>query len=337
MKRSRMGSIRTLRRDEEVPNEEPRRYRSGSGYIRLRWKVSTNNYVEEYEHRIVAGRPPEWMHVHHLNGDKTDNRLENLQVMTPTEHQQLHAKTRVYKSGREPGKGTYWPYRGRAAKEKAENRIAREAERAAGVARMRELYESGKSLPQVAEIVGIHHTNVYQRLKKAGVRFRTTSDYANPVEAAEVVEKYQAGRSQQSLAAEYRVTAQRIKDLLVEAGCPIRRPGRPKAHPRMAENSARLLVRQRSGGVCERCGSAKATEWHHRRNRSQGGPWSASNGLDLCSQDHRWITEHPDEACAKGLSVKSWDDETTIPVRTVHGLVLLDDEGSWKEVSDATA
>lgn len=30
-----------------------------------------------------------------------------------------------------------------------------------------------------------------------------------------------------------------------------------------------------------------------------------------------------------GGLVKSWDDEKTIPVDLVHGVVLLDDAGSW--------
>lgn len=53
------------------------------------------NGIYQYEHRFVMekhlGRKLKRNeHVHHLNGDPTDNRLENLQIISPREHMLLH-------------------------------------------------------------------------------------------------------------------------------------------------------------------------------------------------------------------------------------------------------
>ena len=46
------------------------------------------------EHRVVAQPGPDQV-VHHVNGDQTDNRPENLEVMTQAEHAKLHDPERV--------------------------------------------------------------------------------------------------------------------------------------------------------------------------------------------------------------------------------------------------
>lgn len=59
------------------------------------YKRTTYNGKPIDEHRkvmeIYLGRKLErWEIVHHINGNKRDNRIENLQVMTQDEHNKLH-------------------------------------------------------------------------------------------------------------------------------------------------------------------------------------------------------------------------------------------------------
>lgn len=65
-----------------------------------RWSVVLPDGRLKYRYRYVMeqhiGRPLRTdEHVHHINDDPTDDRLENLQLLTASEHQKLHAPRRV--------------------------------------------------------------------------------------------------------------------------------------------------------------------------------------------------------------------------------------------------
>jgi hypothetical protein len=109
------------------------------------------------------------------------------------------------------------------------------------------------------------------------------------------------------------------------------------------EQRARKLVAERSGGMCEKCGCSPAHGWHHRKNRSQGGPWCPSNGLHLCGDGtrlcHGWVTHYPLKAHDEGgWVVWSFEDPAEVPVlHAIHGWVRLTDDGGFQPAEPIAA
>lgn len=63
---------------------------TGHGYVEIK---TADPDVWEYEHRVVA-KSSVGQDTHHKNKVKTDNRQENLEPLSHSEHQRLHLKER---------------------------------------------------------------------------------------------------------------------------------------------------------------------------------------------------------------------------------------------------
>lgn len=115
------------------------------------------------------------------------------------------------------------------------------------------------------------------------------------------------------------------------------RTSKPKNSGEMA---TRKLVAARSGGQCEMCGMARAESVHHRRKRSQGGPWSATNCVAVCGDGlrgcHGWIEGHPAMSAAAGFHLCPGDDPAQVAINSgIHGRVLLGADGSVRPIGGA--
>jgi hypothetical protein len=116
---------------------------------------------------------------------------------------------------------------------------------------------------------------------------------------------------------------------------------RPSVSPE--ERRARKLVRTRSGGACEGCDQAAATNCSHRISRGVGGLWCPANLLHLCGSGttgcHGYIEDEPTSARdERGWRLESTDIPTEMPVLLAGvGWALLDANGGVVQVDAESA
>jgi hypothetical protein len=73
----------------QLPVGSKKLHKSSEGFVYVMIKTEEPNKWE-YEHRVCTNAKT-GEQVHHINGNTTDNRLENLMVVSPQEHKNQHS------------------------------------------------------------------------------------------------------------------------------------------------------------------------------------------------------------------------------------------------------
>lgn len=97
----------------------------------------------------------------------------------------------------------------------------------------------------------------------------------------------------------------------------------------------RQIIHDRAEGVCEAmlpevCRGSQGLQWHHRKNRSQGGMGDPENCLLVCLWCHEHIGHNPRVSYEKGWLVKMSKDPGDVHVTYRGRVVLLDRVGGYE-------
>lgn len=100
------------------------------------------------------------------------------------------------------------------------------------------------------------------------------------------------------------------------------------------------LLLARSGGVCELCWQAEATEIHHRKYRSRGGGHELANLLHVCGMGNTSGCHgraHSGVGADNGWSVHAWQHPDVVPVLRPDGRFYIPtDDGQWVPADQVT-
>ena len=93
------GDVKSLKwnrsKREKILHLKPRKE---DGYIRVQWREG-KYYFKKYLHILIyetfVGPIPEGYDIHHKNHNPSDNRLENLELLSRTDHAIMHNKDKI--------------------------------------------------------------------------------------------------------------------------------------------------------------------------------------------------------------------------------------------------
>jgi uncharacterized protein YerC len=173
---------------------------TGSGYVRLHrpGHPMAHAYGWVLEHRLVAYeagliQPGDGNHVHHVNHDPADNRLENLEVVSAVGHAAIHAAERRF--------------------------IVPEV--------VAQMYLSGLTTTAIAQQIGTSAGNVSRAMRSVGVTARPWPKGRPDVDRHAIAEQLKAGAPMGRIAKQAGCSTMLVRSLRLELGLPANRPGRP--------------------------------------------------------------------------------------------------------------
>jgi transposase-like protein len=198
------GAVYRLMRKHGVPCRWPggvapdgSTCQNGDGYIRIKvngkWVLEHRHLMEQHQ-----GRKLELFEdVHHINGDRADNRIENLQILDRDEHASLHQSgqeprvneatlRRLYLDeglsttaiGRRYGvcSSTVGRWMTRYGIRLRVHTATRLKQRPSEAEMRRAYWEEGRSSTEIARELGIHPTTVITWLRDYGIRIRSQTE-----------------------------------------------------------------------------------------------------------------------------------------------------------------
>jgi len=185
-------STRRLRPHEPVPTEPPTISKlTTDGYWEYFWKTGTATYVRALAHRCIGGRYTDAEVIHHINENKLDNRPENLQPMTRSEHAHHHLVPDFE-----------W-----------EDAMAR--------------YEAGENTTVIGASMGVHPATLSRGFRKRGLTMRHPTPNKRDDITEIVLRRHREGLRPGAIGKELGLSRSPVDRILREHGIPPYRPGRP--------------------------------------------------------------------------------------------------------------